>query len=580
MTQQMIDSRIIEERNRKHINYLHSKESEVQRKFFNKIQRMGMAISAHDEYWVCSRGTGKSEGLDARFILRNVWAMPGSLGALISPSYAKAWGNTLPAICHALSQWGYMEGVHYFVGRRAPKSANFKQPKRPPLRDAWSNCFHFWNGTILVVLSFSNGMSANSMSLDWMIGPEAKFLDYDKIKTEVNPANRGNIQYFDYCPWHHSVLYSTDMPGTKKGRWILEKEKEMSSVHINLIRNIYRQMKLQERLPEQTSYTQRMIRELRNDLNLARKFQKPIIERKGKTREYTVFFGEYDIFENMEVVGKDFIWQMYRDSPSLVWRTAFMNERLFRVANGFYSALDDDRHFYAPRDSGRMSAMGSQWNKLQTCGCLADGDMDFNAPLLLAFDSNSAISTASIGQVIGGELRTLKSFFVKTPAKLGELVRAVCEYYNPRLLKDIIFFYDHTFVWTTGSSGESYRDTIIRILEEYRWTVTDVYIGQAAKHDWKHAQIDRALKGDESLLFPTFNLFNNEFLKLAMEQAGVKWGKNGFEKDKTPEGTEDSPDNPDEFKTHVTDGWDTLFIGANFFMPERGGSDGGIIFMQ
>ena len=93
------------------------KAKEAQRKFFNKTQRMGMAIAAHDEYWVCSRGTGKSEGLDARFIIRNVWSMPGSTGALISPSYAKAWGNTLPAIIHALAEWGYIEGIHFFVGR-------------------------------------------------------------------------------------------------------------------------------------------------------------------------------------------------------------------------------------------------------------------------------------------------------------------------------------------------------------------------------------------------------------------------------------------------------------------------------
>ena len=144
-------------------------------------------IAAHDEYWVCSRGTGKSEGLDARFIIRNVWSMPGSTGALISPSYAKAWGNTLPAIIHALAEWGYIEGIHFFVGRKAPLSANFGKPKRPPLQTAWGNCIHFWNGTVLVVLSFSQGMSANSMSLDWVIGPEAKFLDYDKIKSEVPP---------------------------------------------------------------------------------------------------------------------------------------------------------------------------------------------------------------------------------------------------------------------------------------------------------------------------------------------------------------------------------------------------------
>lgn len=317
------------------------KAKEAQRKFFNKMQRMGMAIAAHDEYWVCSRGTGKSEGLDARFIIRNVWSMPGSTGALISPSYAKAWGNTLPAIIHALAEWGYIEGIHFFVGRRAPLSANFGKPKRPPLQTAWGNCIHFWNGTVLVVLSFSQGMSANSMSLDWVIGPEAKFLDYDKIKSEVDPANRGNLQDFNQCPWHHSVLYSTDMPTLKAGRWILDKINDMNPVHINLIRNLYREMKLTECLPEQTPYTQRKYKELRHDLMLARKYQAPVKPMRGKTREYTVYYGEYDIFDNMEVVGKDYIWQMYRNVPSLIWRTAFMNERLFRVANGFYSALND-----------------------------------------------------------------------------------------------------------------------------------------------------------------------------------------------------------------------------------------------
>lgn len=72
------------------------KQYEVVDKFFNKMQRQAMAINAHDEYIVASRGTGKSEGIDARIILRNVWEMPGSLGGLISPSYAKAWGNTRP----------------------------------------------------------------------------------------------------------------------------------------------------------------------------------------------------------------------------------------------------------------------------------------------------------------------------------------------------------------------------------------------------------------------------------------------------------------------------------------------------
>ena len=107
-----------------------------------------------------------------------------------------------------------------------------------------------------------------------------------------------------------------------------------------------------------------------------------------------------------------------------------------------------------------------------------------------------------------------------------------------------------------------------------------MYIGQQPKHEWRHQQIDLALKGDSSLLFPLFNLYNNEFLKIAMEQTGVRMGKNGFEKDKTSEVLPDSPEAPDEYKTHVTDAFDTLFVGCNFYYQEPTGGFVGIIFLK
>ena len=107
-----------------------------------------------------------------------------------------------------------------------------------------------------------------------------------------------------------------------------------------------------------------MIKEYQRDLDLARRYQPPIKPLPGKTKEYTVFYGEYDVFDNLEVLGEDFIWQMYRNSPPLIWRTAFMNERLFRIENCFYSALDDDIHFYTPGDNGRLRDLGSNWRKI------------------------------------------------------------------------------------------------------------------------------------------------------------------------------------------------------------------------
>ena len=91
--------------------------------------------------------------------------------------------------------------------------------------------------------------------------------------------------------------------------------------------------------------------------------------------------------------------------------------------------------------------------------------------------------------------------------------------------------------------------------------------------------IDRTLKGDPDFLWIQINLYNNEFLKIAMEQAGVRQGRNGFEKDKTVESSEDTPDNPDQYKTHVTDAFDTLWYGMNFYFTTSQSTAGGAFFL-
>lgn len=556
------------------VNALHDSSEKVKR-YFNKMQRDAMAVHAHDSYFVCSRGTGKSEGLDAPFILSCVWSMPGSTGAVLSPTYSKAWGNTLPAICHALAQWGYKQNIHYYVGRKAPIEANFKKPKREPLKEAWGNCFHFWNGTVMVVLSFNNGMSANSMSLDWILGPEAKYLNYDKIKEEVNPANRGNRDDFGDSPLHHAVRYTTDMPTTKGGKWILEKENEMRPEQITLIRNLYKEYIELKQKSSKSKYHENKLLKAKNDLNLARQYQEPKISTKGKVREYTVHYAEYDVFENLEVLGEDFIWQMKRDLPPLIFRTAILNERLFKVQNGFYSSFEESIHCYTPIDTVDDGDYLTFTKHKSADNCLRDTDLLFSDALHIAFDANAAICTCAVGQVDGGDMATRKSFFVKTPNLMEDLVTNVCKYYVPKLNKEIIFYFDQTFIWSDAKTGESYRDIIIRVFTQHGYKVEPVYVGQQPRHDWRYEHINMAFKGDRRYLFPTFNIYNNEYLKLALERTAVKQGKNGIEKDKSEEKELDSQNNPDQTKTHITDAWDTLWFGTNFHRPDGVGSGGG-----
>jgi hypothetical protein len=145
----------------------------------------------------------------------------------------------------------------------------------------------------------------------------------------------------------------------------------------------------------------------------------------------------------------------------------------------------------------------------------------------------------------------------------------------------VVVFYDHTFVQTSGKDNDTLIDVIDSKLKANRWNATLTYVGQAPEHKWKHEQIDLTLKGaNPEYLFVLFNLMNNEYLKLAMERSGVKVGRNGFEKDKSDEKLPDSPDNPDELKTHITDAFDTLWYGVNFYYSSPcyyGG--GGVIFL-
>lgn len=42
----------------------------------------------------------------------------------------------------------------------------------------------------------------------------------------------------------------------------------------------------------------------------------------------------------------------------------------------------------------------------------------------------------------------------------------------------------------------------------------------------------------------------------------------------------DTPDNPDEYKTHITDAFDTLWLGMNFYFTLPGTRAGGIFFLN
>jgi len=482
--------------------------------------------------------------------LRNVLAMPRSHGGLASPSYAKLLQNTLPAVKTGLAKLGYKQNLHYFIGKRPPKSLKWPEPYVLP--DDFKHSMYWFNGTIISFLSFEREMSANSKSFDWIMGFEAKFLPSKQLQEELIPAIRGKREIFGHCPWHHGVTFTTDMPTLKSGFWLFDKQKDCDEELISYILHLvadkqqhhhdYMNGKLKDR------YYSKYMAALETEL--------------AELRRQATLYREYDSLENIEVLGASFIRNQARDLPKTRFLTSILNKKPRKIEEGFYSALNEALHYYISENSKYLEGFG--YDDHLTPTCLKDGDLKQDIPLCIALDYNTNINNISVGQKQGKYMMTVNHMYVKTPHKLKQLVTNFCDYYEPFLNRNVVYFYDNTAIPKSAASDETFADIVVEVLESRGWNVTKVFTGPAPEHDIKHEQIDMALQGDPKYLYPRFNKFNCETLLTSMERTGtIKIGEK-TKKDKRDEAKADTPELPNEYKPHANDAWDTLFIGMNF----------------
>lgn len=523
-----------------------------QKKYFNRGQIEAMIVSAKNEFVVASRGFGKSEGIDAPRLLRNVFAMPGSNGILLSNTYSKLLQNTLPAVFTALSRLGYRRDVHYVIGKRPPKNMGFKKPIYEVLD--YSHVVSWANGSTQTLISFDRPMSVNSMSVDYIMGFEAKYLNYEKIVQEVMPALRGKRQYFKNIPWHHGMVFTTDMPTLKSGMWILDKEKDMDTELITGIKLTYKQIqehKAKKKMLSEPYYSNRL-RKLTNQLAFL--------------RSRATFYAEYNVFDNLEILGEKFIREQKRNLPDFLFSTSILNQRPRKVPNAYYSALKDSIHYYDASNHSFLEGIGypSDYLKAESRHY---ADYLPDRPLAIACDYNSAINNLVVGQVDDRKLLTQRLFYVKTPRKLPDLVHEFCDFYSSVRNKQVVFYYDSTAVHTNAISKETFAETVMAVLRKRGWRVSGVAIGNPMRHVSRHPMIHKGMTGDGDYMFPMFNKEGCELLLTAMEQTGIKRTGSGFEKDKDLEKLPDSLEHPDELKTHSTDAWDTLYIGIHKRAP-------------
>lgn len=515
--------------------------------YFNDAQYYALAMNTRDEVIVAGRGVGKG-AIQARRLQSCFQGMPGSMGGFVSPSVKRCLTNILPSLLIHLERWGYKRDLHYIVGKRPWKRLHWKSPIFTPAE--WSNTISFYNGSVCNIISQDRKGTSNSMSLDYVIIEEAKFVDFEQLKDETFQANRGNEMYFKHFPLHHGMTVTSDMPVTKKGSWFLsyndKQDPELVEVIEGIVFQIWRLKQKLVKSPDKQQQIQRRIDELNQQLSFF--------------RSKCLLYKEYSSIENLALLGEDFIRRAKRDLPPLTFATSIMCQRVSISADGFYGGLREDVNLYtAPNESVlNIHNLVTSDNGAIPDDCRMDADRDDRSPLLIAFDTNNLINWLVVGQVKGSKLNVIKSFFVKYERKIPELLEDFNEYYRYHRRRQIIFYYDSTMVGTNW--GLHYNDPhkeVVRTLRSMGWTVREVYLGNPMNHVEKNALINKMLRG-RARLQVLINRDNNPDLIISITSAGVRNGK----KDKSGEKYAETEEDKLEARTDGSDAFDVLCIGA------------------
>ena len=527
--------------------------------YFNNPQRRTQLIAANTTVIVAGRRTGKTDSIASPFMLRNMQRMPGCTAGVVVPTFKHGLTNTIPGLLAAWKRWGFLNGVHYVVGRKPPKS--FASAIIEPTD--YEHVISFYNGSRAVIISQDRPGSSNSLTLSSLLIDEAKFIDYEKLKDETLPANGGIKSYFGKHSFNHSMLILSDMPQTKKGSWFLHYEEKMDPELIATIEaTVFEIWKVKQRIRKDRL-------EGRTPPDYLRKHLRHLDRQLNQMRSVAVYYKEYSSIENLQLLGETYIKQMKRDLTPLTFQTSILCQKIGIAKDGFYSSMRES-HYY---DASNFEYLDAMWEELAEYGetpsftpnAQQDADVIPDAPICIGMDYNANINWIVAGQPFGKRLNVIHSFYTKFERKIPALVADFCAYYESHRNKTVIFYYDTTALGSNYAvNDQDFRWVVIHEFERHGWAVQDVYIGNPMKHHEKYLEINEAFAGRRKLM-PFFNRQNNEDLILAMQTAGVSRGRNGFRKDKGGEKLAETEEDLLQHRTDGTDAFDTLYIGCAKF---------------
>lgn len=518
-------------------------EEDILELYANDKQQAFLANTAKRRTLVAGRGFGKSFTIGYLLGIL-VTELPQGKVALAGINYNSLLTKTLPSVMKAIKAHGFTEyhpknnkRGHYVLFKRPP--AKWDEPWEKPYK--FDYAITFWTGFTIELLSLYGPDSNRGGSYDGLFGDESALIPEEDWNKVLSPMVRANSFRYRGNPYHWLKCDFTSAPWLLSGQWVYKTEDLM-----------------------------------------------------GKYPD-DFFFIEGTVYDNEEVLTKEYIRQQKRSTPGQIWDVEYMNKRLKRLSNTFYPAFSDTRHCKFDAYSYTQDSTTGLWLSESTA-------IDPNLPLASGWDFNAGICTVVLGQERGNILAIPKALYAMpddlepgeekdeaaspaTPApaeaeqplskeeeeEKNNLILKLCKVLIKELQghkrKQITLYGDPGGSHKNPTSNVSAYDLIKKHLQAAGWIVVDKVRPQYPSYQSRHILIDTILSEKEARL-PRVRINADEckYLIISMNHAGMDAN---FKKNKSSE-----RNLSDQRKaTHFSDGFDYLLDGL--YSSAMGYSSGG-----
>jgi hypothetical protein len=489
----------------------------------NQPQAEVNLVRANSRWLLWGRGTGKTVGGIAPFMVEVMDAMPGHLGGIFGKTFVHIETNILPKILLGLTELGYTQDVDYVVGRKPPEEFDkcLYPIKKYDKTIAWKN------GTTFQEVGLHEKGASNAFDFQSGIFDEVKYQDPQQLEDEVYPTFRGFANLWGHLPQYLAKIYCTDKMGDfLQVKWILDMRKKMDSKKVATIFTIEKKLiELNSVLDDANSFQR----------NLITKRITALHHRANQLRKGLVHVSEASALDNIENLGIEWLADKKNRMKKYVFNVAILNKDPEQSQHGFYHGLSD-ACFYQPLYN--------------------NADLDPEFPLVIAMDYQHSVAPLCVCQVSNRinnrqQLNFINEFYTLYPHGIVEAVNLFCAYYQHIHNKRVHYIFDQTAIGKRPGAEPLYK-IVINTLKANKWNVTENYMGDTPDHFDKYNHINDALIGDKAMPVQ-FNADKIIKTKISMQGASTKMTGGKTHKDKEYENAGKYPNIDQSETTHFSD---------------------------